>query len=377
MEKEILYIGFYDVPDSQEKRVCCPAAIDKMDYISDALNRAGYSVHHISPSWCAASDGPWTWQKTIRLKGQKRLTLCPSGGARRKWLRNGTIVFALLWLLFYLIWHVRRQEKVLVYHSPWLSLPVRWAKRIKGFHLILEVEEIYGHVSSLHPCFDLLEYRLLHSADAYLFATDLLAERFGRSKPHCVVYGSYGVKDVVSKPANDGRIHLLYAGIVDSHKRGAFNAVESTRHLSGKYVLHVIGFGDTATLAERISELNRAGECEIVFDGTKAGVDYLRYAQSCHIGLATQSMNGEYLESSFPSKILSYLSMGLQVVSCHIECVAKSPIAAIVTFYYEDTPKAIAEAIQAVGAPEPSDSRLLLSQLDRRFTEDITRLVGP
>ena len=202
-----------------------------------------------------------------------------------------------------------------------------------------------------HHCTAILiswKKRIIESADAYIFSTELLRNQISMGKSSCVLYGTLEIEKRLACPSSDGKIHLLYAGVIDSHKCGAFNAVEATRFLSANYVLHVIGFGETQKLIERIDTLNRQNDCKIVYDGVKSGADYIRYAQRCHIGLSTQRMSGKYLKTSFPSKILSYLAMGLRVVSCHIECVACSQINTLMHFYHSDTPEAIAAAIKEV-----------------------------
>jgi hypothetical protein len=346
-----------------------------MDYICDALNRAGNSMHIISPAWFSGSDAPFSKSTTTELSGQKRFTLAPSFGVRSKPARLVQIILALGWLFFYLVRHARRNEKILAYHTPWLSLPLRWAKRIKRFHLVLEVEEVYGDATPIGPLLTSWETKLLASADAYLFATELLKERVGKRMPCCIIYGRYQTEDSMARPPNDRKTHLLYAGIIDSHKKGAFNALECTKYLSSDYVLHIIGFGEVDKLQKRIDELNSTIHCQVVFDGTMRGDDYIRYAQSCHIGLSTQAMDGNYLATSFPSKILSYLCMGLRVVSCHVECVSKSQVDSLVSYYYEDSPEAIARAIKSVDLRKPFDSRSALRRLDAQFIKDIDALM--
>lgn len=367
MNKEIKYIGFYDVPGTIHPRVSCLAATDKMDYVCEALSRASYQVHVISPSWFKGSDAPFQRSITSVLKEKIRLTTAPSFGAKCKPLRLVRTMLSLLWLLIYLLMNTRRDEKILVYHTPWLALPISCAKLIRGFHLVLEVEEVYSDAAPMHTFLMTWEKRLLSLADSYVFATEMLASQVGFGKPHCILYGRYQVVSSEVTPPDDGKIHLLYAGIIDSHKKGAFNALEAIQHLSSSYHLHIIGFGETDKLITRMAELNATSQCQAVFDGQKYGNEYIRYAQSCHIGLSTQTMNGKYLETSFPSKILSYLSMGLHVVSCEIDCVGKSRIAHLVTYYDDESPESIAEAIRSIDMGKTFDPRADLQELDHQF----------
>jgi len=348
-----------------------------MDYVCSAIVRAGYNVHIISPSWMGSNTKVrYEKQKTVKADENIKVTFCPSWKTNYKIAMYIKIIFSLIWLFLYLFLKAKKNEKILVYHTPWLSLPIRTAKFFKKFKLILEVEEIYSDVSVIHPYFIHLEKSLLNSADSYIYSTELLRNRINNIKPYLILYGVYKIQEVEAQPDTDGKIHLLYAGIIDSHKRGAFNAIESTKYLPAQYILHIIGFGDTEKLCKRIAALNLTNKCKIIYDGLKSDSDYLSYCQKCHIGLSTQSMEGVYLQSSFPSKILSYLSMGLRVVSCYIDCVSESVIGDMVTYYYKDSPKSIADAIMSVDLNQPYDSISRIRELDKQFIKEIGELLG-
>lgn len=375
MKKEIKYIGFYDLPDALPKRTFALAATNKMDYICDALKRADYKVHLISPSWFIDSSTKVKFysKSTKQLNDNKKLTLVASIGTSNKWTRNIKIIYSLFWLFFWLIYNVKQNEKILVYHSPWLALPILLAKKIKGFHLILEVEEIYSDVSSLHPYFDKLEQKIFTTADSFLLSTDLLSEKIKTNKNFIVIYGNYNITKDLATPPRDGKIHLVYAGIIDSHKAGAFNAIESALFLNENYVMHIIGFGEVEKLKSRIEEINKISKCKVIFDGSKQGNEYIKYCQECHIGMSTQNMDGKYLDTSFPSKILSYLGMGLRVVSCYVSCVAKSEIGEQVSYYKEDTPKAIADSILNIDISIISNNKLKIKMLDKKFVSNLKK----
>lgn len=373
MQQEIKYIGFYDMPKANFKRVCALAATNKMDYIAEAIIQAGYQVHFVSPSWFddSSRNAKFQAKTTTQLDENKKLTLAPSFGASNKFAGYLKIIFGLFWLFWWLIINVKKHEKIIVYHSPWLVLPILWAKKIKGFQLILEVEEIYGDVSSLHPYFNELEKDVFKKADSFLFSTELLAERLQTQKKYLVIYGNYKVYDRLAVPINDGKIHLLYAGIIDSEKAGAFNAIESALYLNENYVMHIIGFGEIEKLESRIDEINRTSKCKVIYDGIKTNDEFISYCQSCHIGLSTQKMDGDYVSSSFPSKILTYMGLGLSVVSCGIDVVTKSKMKDFIQYYNSDTPKSIAEAVLNVGTVEVEKNKSIISQLNVEFIAQI------
>lgn len=171
MEKEIKYVGFYDIEDNNKKRVSSLAATNKMDYICDVINKIGYKIHLISPSWI--ENKGYEKQNSIALTNNKKITYSPSIGSDTKFKNYSSIIISLVWLFFWLLNNTKKNEKIIVYHSPWITFPIILAKKIKKFKLILEVEEIYSDVSSVTFIFDKLEKRIFQIADSFLFSTDL------------------------------------------------------------------------------------------------------------------------------------------------------------------------------------------------------------
>jgi hypothetical protein len=208
-----------------------------------------------------------------------------------------------------------------------------------------------------------------------LFSTDLLAEKLNNNKPFVIIYGNYTVPEKLANPTNDGKIHLLYAGIIDSHKAGAFNAIETALFLNENYMMHIIGFGEIEKLQDRIQEINKTSQCKVFYEGIKQGEEYIRFCQSCHIGLSTQNTEGAYTDTSFPSKILSYLGMGLNVISGDIKCVSSSSICSLVN-YYNGTPRDIAEAIITIDLKSSEYIKAQIQKLDNQFLKSINKLIN-
>lgn len=374
--KTIKYIGFYDTAVSETDRVCNLAATNKMNYIADTLVEAGYEVQFISPSWMGDhTKVSFEMQKKVNIGKHKYVTYCPSWKTRSKFMRNIKILGALIWLFIYLLLTTKKNEKVIAYHVQWISLPVRMAKSIRKFDLVLEVEEIYSDVMVFNDRFVKWEKALLNQANAFLYSTDLLKDKLAFKKPSVVIYGEYKTHPKLSNPPDDGKIHLLYAGIIDEHKKGAFNALEATRHLSNKYELHILGHGKVDEFKNIIFELNKTNKCKIYFDGIKSGDEYVDYCQKCHVGLSTQTMSGPYEDSSFPSKIMSYLALGLRVVSSETKCVTESKISNLITFYKEDEPKSIAESIMTIHIDMNYDSSKEIDELHKEFSRALQTLL--
>ncbi len=346
-----------------------------MDYICDALNRVGYAVHIVSPSWFddSAPDAKYQHQTVLKLGDRKSLVLCPSIGTNRKWTRGLKIVLSLLWLFLWLILHVRKNEKVLVYHSPWLSLPIRCAKRVKNFQLILEVEEIYGEVWSIKNILQKWEKKLLACADSYIAVSDVLAEILG-SKTKIIIYGSYAVSKVHLEIVNHSTINVVYAGSIDYTKGGAYQAVQCANYMPENYVIHICGNGSDEAkgkLEEQIAQINKKlGRKACIYHGLLPDKKFAELLESCQIAINPQ-YDGENMRTLFPSKILKYLSHNLRVVSTKIESIEKSKIASLVTFSENDSPEANSKAILTVDLSEPYDSTKTLRKLDEKLVKNI------
>lgn len=373
MDNYIKYIGFYETPSVKYKRNAALSAMAKMNYISDVVINLGYKISIISPSIILGKG--FQLQKKIRLTDTKQIILTPSIGSFNKFFSYLSIILSQIWLFLLLLFKAKKDEKIIVYHSPWIVPAILLAKKIKKFKIILEVEEIYKSVQSIHYFLDNFEERIFSSADSYIFSTELLEKKLNKGKkPFVILYGTYDVPETLKKPLDDGKIHLLYAGIIDNHKGGAFNAVETALYLDGNYIIHIIGFGEVDRLLKRIEEINMTSQCKVYYDGIKSGDEYIKFCQSCHIGLSTQNVDGEYVDTSFPSKVLSYMGLGLNVISCKIKCVHESQITDFVN-YYNGSPKDIAKTIKKIKFIESDKIKNMIFVLDQSFKSNINNLL--
>jgi hypothetical protein len=380
LRKEIKYVGFYDQKELSNKRVASIAAINKMDYVCDALIRAGFSVNIVSPSWFDNEISVLCYcpKTTWQLNKHKRLTLCPSIGTKTKYGQSVKIVLSLAWLFLWLVIHTKRNEKVLSYHSPWLSVPLRWAKRLKGFELILEVEEIYSKVWRIRSIMQKWETKVISRADSYIAVSEVLAEILG-DKTKIILYGSYLLFDVSEKSHDHSSINIIYAGSIDHTKGGAYNAVKCAEYLPAEYVIHICGYGSSSEVKEleRKIEAINAKLCRkaCVFHGTKIGRELDILMKECLIAVNPQ-YEGENMNTAFPSKIMTYLSHNLYVISTRIRSVQRSRISSLVRFSESDNPESLAKSILEVKANAARDHRKVIMDLDREFVSDIAAMLG-
>lgn len=376
-KRELKYIGFYNDNyfNLHENRNTSLAVKNKMDYICSALTRNNLKVKIISPCWTNNTKGFFKGKEYIK-SNYITIKNFATFGSNNKVLQKINKFFIALQLLLYLIINTKRNEEILVYHSLALILPIKIAKKIKNLSLILEVEEIYSTVWKGTYDVD-KEISYINMADKAIFASDQLQNYFKINKS-VVVYGSYNYYD--KKNFNKKfkkNIDIVYAGSIDKIKGGAKNSVLAMNYLPNKYRLHILGFGinsDIEELKKLINYVNKEKGYECCrFYGSLDGEKYSEFLLNCDIGLNPQK-EGEYMDFAFPSKILSYLSHGLQVVSTKISSVINSKISSHIVFSENDDPKAIAEAILKTNIPKKYNKNIV-KELDKKFVCDLANLL--
>lgn len=379
MPKEIKFIAFYeDAATDKQNRSAVLAAVHKINYINSVLVRNHYKVSIISPSWTLNNNGFYRGQNR-RLASNINLKTFHTFGSDIKVIRIFKYLFTLIQLFLYLLFHTSKDEPVMVYHSVILSLPIRAAKFIRKFILILDVEELYQDLVTFSNYNKKSEYKIINKAEKYMFATELLHEKLNlKMKPYTIINGIYCNQKIIAKKEKDGYIHVVYAGNFDPRKGGGLAAVDSAAYLPAGYHVHILGFGteqETMTIKEEVNKVEKITKAKITFDGSFFGEEYISFIQKCHIGLSTQNPLATFANSSFPSKILSYMSNGLQVISGRAKVVERTKLSKYITFYDPQTPEEIAKAILSVNLDTTINSRELINQLDKEFEKNLLNLL--
>ena len=124
-------------------------------------------------------------------------------------------------------------------------------------------------------------------------------------------------------------------------------------------------------MKKHILEIDEKSKAHVIYDGLLSGEEYIRFIQSCDIGLSTQNPDAAFNATSFPSKILSYLSNGLRVVSIRIPAIEGSDVGDKLFYYDEQTPKQIADAILSVDMAQAYDSRSDIVDLSNKFQNEL------
>lgn len=377
---KIYYLGTYDTPLSDVKRRFTVSAVSKMDYIISALNQSGYDVELISTSYILEKKWLIKGGERKRLNDYTVLVLSRSFGGKATFVRHFAQLFSIICFFLKLL-KLTKRDSLIVYHAPWFSIPVRLAKYLKGFQLILEVEEIYAYAFSRGEKYLKKELKFIHAADKYILVNDLIANILHLSKCKTIIsYGPYlsDLDDQAVSPFNDGKIHLVYAGSFDKRKMGAQSAVQVAPFLPSNYAIHILGFGDSSTTQELICEIeliNQKSKCSVYFEGEKRGIDYVNFMKKCHIGLCTQRLECDYTTYAFPSKVLAYFSYGLNVVSAPLVALQNSSINSYLSYYAEDDTKSLAEAIMNAKLYRKDELTSVIYHLNEKFVKSIRALI--
>ncbi len=373
--KKIFYISYYSPPSATEKRNAVLSAVNKMDYICESLEKNGCEVEIVSASqalgksFCKARKEKLTDGTTLKLFSSLPHTNKIVSLVNRAYIKTQ--------MFFYMLKNAKRDSTVIVYHSlAYMSL-VKLLKKLKGFRLIIEAEEVYGDVIGNAKATE-KEYNFFKIADSFIFPTELLSEKVNtEKKPEAVIYGTYHIAKNMSKLFADGKIHCVFSGVLEPRK-GVDTAVAAAEYLTGDYHIHIIGFGRDEyidRINNLISEVSEKTECTVTFDGEKIGDEYLQFLQSCQIGFVTQNSEAAYNGTSFPSKTLSYLSNGLRVVSVRIKAIETSKVADLMYFYDGDDPEDVANAVKSINFTDDYDSRREVEKLNHEFSDEISLLI--
>lgn len=360
------YIGFYDFPEYiAENRTAGPPARAVCDYMARLFGRIE-DVTVFSPIRTLNKKGFYK-SRTAKLADNITVKIPFSFGTRTPVGRTLVAFYTRMWLLYQLIFKTAAYETIVSYHSMSFIGVIKFAKKIKHFKLIEEIREVYADINSLNDAKKFKEQEFFRLADSYIFATDILNSIINTdNKPFAIAPAVYTPEKIVSQKFDDGKIHLVYAGTFRASKGGVDSAIKLGKYLDDNYKIHILGTGTES----RINELQQMikdysnGKCSVTYDGLLYGDEFKEFLQKCHIGLSTQNPEGKYNMSSFPSKIMTYLANGLDVLSVRIPAVETCPVGEYIFYYDNPEPEAIADAVKSIDINKSIDKTKLLEKLD-------------
>ncbi len=372
----IKYIIHYDI-NTDEGRNFALSAVNKANYIIETLAELGYSVEIISASLISSKK----CARGSKLKLSDKVSLTKLPAVKSKGIIGKIIahIWQKIALLIYLLFNTHKGDTVIVYHSLSLINIIKCIKKIKRINLILEAEEVYTNASKYNKKVEKKEIKYFNIADKYLFSTEKLNDKFNRkNKLYAIDYGTYSCEKDRNVSFGNDKVHVLYAGTLDPRKGGASAAASAAEFLSDNYHIHILGFGsaeEVKDIKSLVSCVNQKSKATVTYDGVLFGEDFIKFMQKCHIGLSTQNPDADFNDTSFPSKILSYMANGLRVVTIKIPVIKESKINKAMYYYEKQTPQEIAKAIETVDFCDGYDGRKKIKKLDLEFKENLRELL--
>ncbi len=252
--------------------------------------------------------------------------------------------------LFYAVQAVRRirsGDLVLIDNYEFIYVVAAHAVRLfRRVDFILEYEDGKHAIDTswhagLSGLAEKMGRRLVRAA---ILAHPALGRRLPSNVPTMLVPGFVVRANPPSgrSPAN-GDVQLLYSGSLD-RTRGVDLLLAALPLLpEAGWHLHLTGAGplkkEAAALAAEPRWLGR-----VTFHGTLPQAEYSALIGRCHVGLNCQRRSDPISDVTFPSKIFSYLSAGLLVLSSRASDVPV--VCGDACIYYDaETPEALAEAV--------------------------------
>ena len=278
-----------------------------------------------------------------------------------------------------LLFGTHHGECIVVYHSLSYMKVVKLVKRIKKLRIVMEIREIYSDINKTTEKVKREEKEYFQLADSYIFATERLNELINiKKKPYIIISGIYRYEKRYSEKFDDGCIHVVYAGTLRPEKGGALSAIKMAEYLDNRYYVHILGYGTNENIAcikKSIDEVNKKNRAIVSYDGVLAGEEFLRFLQKCNIGLAVQNITGEFNNTSFPSKILTYLSNGLDVLSTDIPVVTESAVGEQLFYCKTNEPLDVATELMKIDVKHSKDKEAILRELDLFARKNIKQIM--
>ena len=373
--KKIKYVGYYE-PIKSDRNIPL-AGKNKMEYIIKTLSDIGYEIEIVSPAM--PDIGRKSEGSNIKISENISIRNFDCYLHQNKFLRAIDLIKFKKSILKYLIQETQTGDIVIVYHSLFLYSIIKKLTRKRKINLVMEIEEIYTDVKKNLYISSKQERKYFDCASKYIFPTSFLNDAVNyKNKDYILVHGVYKWEKSISKKFNDNTIHVVYAGTFNPQKGGAIGAIKAARFLDEKYCVHILGFGseeEKRNVLKLIEQESSFCKCRLIYEGEKKGRQFLDFLQKCDIGLSTQNPDGDYNNSSFPSKILTYMSNGLEVVSINIPVVKNSYVNEQIYYYDTDNPEEIAKAILRVELTSAESKQKKLEALDEDFKHKLKRML--
>ena len=251
---------------------------------------------------------------------------------------------------FHAVRHVKRGDLIIMhnYYVNYSLLALYFSIRYKST-IIIDYEDgrhLIDKGVGWYLCrfAEFLGKRLVHGA---ILANALLGKRLSINIPKTVIPGFYSPKAFrVNNTSSKSCVRFLYAGTLDE-TRGVDLLLDAIPLISiDGWALDISGAGP---LEPRVREFisNPRYKGKVFFHSVLEPSRYSDLISNAHVGLNPQRVNDPVSSVTFPSKIFSYLSAELLIITSEA-CGVRDILGNICIYYQKDDPISLATAMVQV-----------------------------
>lgn len=371
---KIYYIGHYvHLNNSLDYKVAL-SGVAKMNYIIYALKQAGFSVNVYSLAPYIGGETFAVQNYTFSVDDDEVISypFCFKENNLLFRVINRLTIYAQF--IYLCLFKIKKTDRILVYHSWQYRFAIRLL-RLFGKKIFFEIEEIYNAAWKQSNRIK-NEVCFLKKASGYIFINDIIAEKCGFNiHKSLVCYGDYRIRNAKEKVRGE-KIKLIYAGFIGDECEDVYLALEIMRFLPSNYELSVIGYGSIECInafCNAISQMNIfLSRTAVEYNGCLVGNAYDQFVATFDIGLCPRKLDDELSDYTFPSKILSYLGLGVIPVCTCLSCISKSEIAENVAFCDSLVPEDIAKVILELELSNFNQN--VIDTLNRKFISSLKNI---
>ena len=310
----------------------------------------------------------WLPPVETRFAGQRQLFCANWDGPKLR------IPFSWWFYVWHVLNHVRSGDLVLIDNYEFIYVLAAWWLRIfRRVTFILDYEDgkhlidrsWAGVLSGLAEQFG---KKLIRAA---LLANPKMADRLPTGLPTEVIPGFIPQRLAGLTRQPKETVHFLYSGSMDP-TRGLDLLLAALEHLPKQgWHLDISGQGKLAEEVKRFVQEQRWRD-RVTYHGPLPTEDYNALLAAVHVGMNCQRANDPISDVTFPSKVFTYLTAGLLVISSQGSAVKE--LCGNACFYYDqETPQSLAAAMTTIMKNYPAESRKLdLAAVSDKYSKQAT-----
>jgi len=280
-------------------------------------------------------------------------------------------IFSLIFLLIYMLKHIREKDKIIVYNAdPQIIFPLLIFKRIKKIVYVLQIEELYSSYKYRYLkgiIYNWSESLGIKYANSYIINNEEIVKYLPAKRTYIVNRGYKtrlnGNYDIFFKTKKEIPI-ILYSGRLD-FVGGIEIFLDSLKYIKKECKVIILGKGP---LSKKVACFNDYND-NIVYSylGHVNGKQYEELLIQAQICINPIRVKEKFSSVSFPSKLLQYLEYGNIVISSGISEINNlGDLKEYIYIYYNDSSLELATLINNLIC-KPYNKLIIVKKIENYF----------